>query len=222
MNLEIDNTSVNTIEKSFDRIAESIFYDFEIQVNEAYYRIIDVEFYYFDKNKYEDIFSHKHSAQLSNGIWYFHGSGMDITFGDGENYGGILIRGIAKISNEAERSKNYIEKQIHGPIKVVTEIFSNFKGVLADSCNIFKLSKVIDEKKSTIFVKPKLIIKTSRIGLNKKKETIKNFCDKKLRYVIFPNLQLKNKSEIARDIKLQFAHMSIEEINKELGSKILK
>ncbi len=48
------------------------------------------------------------------GSWYFHKVGQDITFGDGKNYGGILIRGIRdRISGE----------QADGPVKTYHMLF---------------------------------------------------------------------------------------------------
>jgi hypothetical protein len=66
------------------------------------HRIAEVEFY-FRGADHDDPFTHGHAMQVHAGLWYFHrtagayrgGSfkGVDITFGDGNARGGILIRG---------------------------------------------------------------------------------------------------------------------------------
>lgn len=89
------------------------------------YDIVEVEFYYFSQ-EHPDIFTHKHPLQCSFGQWYFHRAGhkwesgykggsykgLDITIGNENVYGGILIRSI--------RAETLIE----GPSKVVDEILS--------------------------------------------------------------------------------------------------
>jgi hypothetical protein len=69
---------------------------------------------------------------------------------------------------------------------------------------------------------PPYIIKTKRLGLNPGKESISGFCPLKLRYAIFPSLKLKNKTQIALDMREQFPEMTIAQINRELGSTFLK
>ena len=63
---------------------------------EYLYRIGEIEFYYYDEENHPDIFCHIAEPQKTKGCWYIHQSGMDITFGDGKNFGGILIRAIVK------------------------------------------------------------------------------------------------------------------------------
>ena len=78
---------------------------------------MEIEIYYYSKG-HPDIFTHSDEIQLKRGCWYFHkkeGSfkGLDITFGDGASYGGILLRAIESLDNSV-----YIE----GPSKLVDEI----------------------------------------------------------------------------------------------------
>jgi|ERR1019366_2387025 hypothetical protein len=220
--LEIDFLSREAILKSFDQIAEKLFKGFQLHVNKSLYRLVDIEFYYFSKNIYEDVYTHKHKDQLQNGKWYFHSSGIDITFGNGINHGGILIRAIAKISSEASKDKYFIEKEIHGPLNVKTEICSNFNGVFEKETNIFQLKEINGKMPNSIMYMPIRIIKTKRIGLNPEKGNSQKFYDEKLRYIIFPHLKLRDKSQIALDMRKQFSEMTNAEINKELGSTFLK
>jgi hypothetical protein len=66
------------------------------------YRLVEVETYY-HSGDHPDPFSHRDPIQLESGRWYFHRTGgvyrsgsfkgLDVTFGDGAAYGGILFRG---------------------------------------------------------------------------------------------------------------------------------
>lgn len=70
-------------------------------------------------------------------------------------------------------------------------------------------------------IEPEHIIKTRRIGLNPDKEIIDKFFSKKHRFVIFPNLKLKNKTHIAFDMKAKYPDLDDAAINKAMGSKFL-
>lgn len=221
--LEIIDTTVESITQSFDQIAKKLFEDYKLIVNDNHYRFIDLEFYYYSSKIFEDIFVHKHEAQLQKGKWYFHGSGIDITFGNGKNHGGILIRAIAKISTESTREKKFIEKEIQGPINVKTEICSKLNGAFDTTPNDFAVYDISRERMGTLMLIPEHIIKTRRIGLNPDKDISneQSFYNGKFRYVIFPHLKLKDKTQIAVDMQSQFPNMTKEEINREFGSKFL-
>lgn len=220
---EIYASSPESIKESFNKVAETIFNDIQLEVNGNYYRFLDIEFYYFAKGVFEDVYAHQHQEQLKMGNWYFHGSGIDITIGDGTNYGGILIRAIAKISGEALKDENFIEKEIHGPLNVKTEIGSKLHDVFNETPNIFQLHDVSSDRMPALMKMPKHIIKTNRIGLSDTKDisTQKEYYNGKFRFVIFPYLKLKDKTQISKDMQAQYPELSVEEINKLLGSKFL-
>jgi len=222
ISLDINQYSLETIWESFNKIASGLFNDYQLQVNESHYRLLDIEFYYFSNSVFEDIYAHKHAAQLQKGKWYFHGSGIDITFGNGTDYGGILIRAIAKISNEGVKEKNFIVKEIHGPLNVKTEICSNLHGVFDDKANVLQLNDVSRDRMAALMKMPLYIIKSKRIGLNSAKDINSYFHSANLRYIIFPALKHKDKSQIARDMQKQFPDMATAEINQALGSRFLK
>ena len=219
--LEINYSSAEAIKSSFTRIAERLFKDYQLQVNSSYYRLLDIEFYYHADSVYEGVYAHKHKAQLECGKWYFHASGIDITFGNGKNYGGILIRAIGKISNKADNSKHFIEKEFHGPITVKTEILSHFHGPFESQQNVLQLLDVSYDRHPALMPEPKYIIKTNRVNLSLSKDSDQNFYGAKLRYVIFPRFKLKNKTQIALDMQQQFPEMTTSEINTQMGSKFL-
>lgn len=221
MNFEINCTTTATIDTSIRTIAERILRDAKLQINNSFYRLIDIEFYYYAEGVHEDVYAHQHVAQLDTGQWYFHGSGIDITFGNGKNFGGILIRAIAKISPDALKSEYFIEKEIHGPLNVKTEVCRNLNGVFDDVPNIFRLIDISQDRHGALMIEPRYIVSTRRIGLNPDREPVDEFFSKKHRYVTFPHLKLKNKTQIAFDMRAAYPLVDTAEINRALGSKFI-
>lgn len=221
--LHINTSSRASVEESFFSIASRLMRDNQLVVNEQRYRLIDMEFYYYAPGRFEDVYAHRHEAQLEMGKWYFHGSGIDITFGDGECHGGILIRAIAKVTGEGKPDHKGIYKQIHGPLNVKTEIFSNIGSAFERKASFLYLENVSMDPMGANMVDNRYVVKTSRIGLNKNNDTSdQSFYQGKYRFVVFPHLKLKNKTQIALDMREQFPEMTIAEINRELGSRFLK
>ena len=225
--LKVDATSKETVEKSFNVIAEKLFNNYQLQVNNNYYRLIDIEFYYLTDDKeneiyniHKDIYTHKHLEQRHSGKWYFHDSGIDITIGNESNhYGGILIRGLSKIYIE-NSDNNLINHQIHGPVKVKSEICEKFNGAFDNSPNFFRLVEITNGS----IDKPLYVIKSQRINLNIQKDIGEmKYWDSKYRYVILLNqyqFKYANKTQIAKDLQEQHK-LTNEQVNKLLGSKFL-
>jgi hypothetical protein len=99
-----DTLTDATAQEWFRRIADELLTHFALVVGGQFHRFAEIEFYYFSKDHHPDPFTHRDPVQLESGRWYFHrthgtyrsGSfkGLDLTFGDGQAHGGILIRGI--------------------------------------------------------------------------------------------------------------------------------
>ena len=101
------------IQSKFHEIAEKLMYNYIIKKGEARYAIVEIEFYY-DSPYHPDIITYPRN--LSAGRWFFHQSGVDLTF-DSEStildkngyvinsreaiFGGILIRGLYDIDTHA-------------------------------------------------------------------------------------------------------------------------
>jgi hypothetical protein len=102
------------IEGQFRKAAEFLLRNCLIRRDENDYQINEVEFYYYSGN-HPDPFTHRHPEQLKMGSWYFHETGQDITFGDGKNYGGILIRGIRDAVTGMDAD---------GPVKTCERLFN--------------------------------------------------------------------------------------------------
>jgi|JI6StandDraft_1071083.scaffolds.fasta_scaffold29885_2 hypothetical protein len=201
---DLQYANEESIIKTYDAIAELILHRGHIKVNQKQFLIREVEFYYFSKNKHEDIFTHgfhnidAKERQLTFAQWYFHPnlSGVDLTIGNNENFGGILIRGI-----------NHDDKLIDGPFNILKTILESFSNnIFSDnSISIFFDDEHIQRKK--------IIVSTKRIGLSNKIETERNaeFINKPYRYLsLEPNLKnntKNNKYEVVLDFKEQYKEL---------------
>lgn len=217
--LNIDTASPETVKESFTKIAEMLFNDYQLQVNDNFYRLIDIEFYYHSLSVHEDVYTHGEDVQSQKGKWYFHNSGIDITIGNGKDHGGILIRAIAKLHGEATYATNYIQKEIHGPINVSDELLKNFNGPFDNKPNIFQLNNISQSETKSKMVAPKLIASSKRIGLKlniKDKDGL--FMNSDYRYVVFwdnHNLKYKNREAIVSSL------LSNKKIEMDFANKIL-
>lgn len=145
----------NEIKIQFRKAAESILRNCMISFNNNKYQISEIEFYYCNEN-HPDPFVHKHGNQKKMGIWYFHGVGQDITFGDETSYGGILIRGI----------KNMVGNEYaDGPIKVFDKLFNESCLRIKDRHH-FKVTASRDE----LIDKDRIIYAFPRVGLQPTKD----------------------------------------------------
>ena len=182
--LTVNFHSQETILASFDNIADKFSRDIQLKVNDAFYRIVDFEFYTYSES-FPDPHTYKHNLQLQANKLYLHASGVDITFGDGINHGGILLRSLVKLYNGSDKSTGFMITQIDGPQKVATEIFSNFNSLNSDGINEIRLIDIEGHNQDSQFLPGKTILKTSRVGLTAKKTDASNFyLNLDLRYII--------------------------------------
>ena len=206
MNFEIKNRKSPF--NDFLNIASSLLNENVLLINENYYRLTSIEFYYFDDYNHPDIYSHKHSMQKTTGQWYFHGSGLDITFGSDDVYGGILVRGIQSLKEK---------KYINWPLMCVQELFSNLGSV--------------DNKESLRFcimpheihpIENQTIHYARRVGLNQTMDKSEKgmFFNGYYRFFINPKETQKDKGAIAIDFLAQ--GRSEAEINELFGYKHFK
>jgi hypothetical protein len=192
LNLE---TNSNDINDDFRRIADDLMNKWVLKIHESTYRVCEIEFY-LSSNTHKDGYTHGHDLQKTSGCWYFHGSGVDITFGINGSYGGILIRALLNIDTDT---------YIYGPLKIITELFSNYRSVYNDSYS-FGIVRSNDIK----YEKP---IAAPRIGLNKTKNP--EMFDKFYRFLIMPREQHAEKTNIESDMKKQnYSEIEIKSIWK--------
>lgn len=214
----INSASPALIIESFNRISKDLFNNYKLQVNDNFYRFLDIEFYYHHENHLDE-YTHKNELQKSSGQWYSHPSGLDITIGGEGAFGGILIRSIGLVSANGKKERYFLEKEVYGPLNVQREIFSNFHGPLLDKPNILRLVRVGDQdRQGGLMIEAPYVVQSSRIGLNPL--TSESFHNSGYRFTIFPNLRHPRKGELAIAMRQQLGWDAIK-INKELGSKFL-
>jgi hypothetical protein len=97
----------------FSKYANKLMNEYCLKVDDKKYNLIEIEFYFYDKENHPDPYIYCNEKQKECGKFYFHGSGMDITFGNGKCYGGILIRSIM----------NEEGQYINGSLKLLEELF---------------------------------------------------------------------------------------------------
>lgn len=183
INLKI---TAETLVRDFDRIANDLMNYWVLAVNETHYRLTEIEFYcksVLPEGPIKDPYTHGHSEQLKSGTWYFHGSGLDLTFGTEGFYGGILIRGIQRISDR---------KHVTGPLNSLTEIMSSL-----GSIELKKIDFGFLEAEGFEF-ELKHLIKAPRVGLNPINDP--NSHQKLFRYLIFPKETNRDKSVIINSL----------------------
>ncbi|MDE6753072.1 MAG: hypothetical protein K2J82_00495 [Muribaculaceae bacterium] len=106
----------------FKEIANLLMNKCVIAKGEKKYEIIEIEFYLFALD-HQDIITYP--RKLSAGQWFFHQSGVDLTFESSDNqFGGILIRGIKPLGTKNEG--DYHPELILGPQKCVDELWDTF------------------------------------------------------------------------------------------------
>jgi hypothetical protein len=217
--LQVNFESQESILNSFDSIADKLSKDITLNINGTFYRLVDFEFYCYSEN-HPDHFTHKHDLQLQNAKLYVHGSGVDITFGDGVNYCGILIRSIVKLYKGSGQDTGFMKIQYDGPWAVVTELFSNLNPLDSGEPNKIEFNDIDGRNQDAQFYPAKTIIKTKRVGLasnpNDKNDYFKNL---QLRYIaILPYFKQSKKGfEGILDEKVKNGEMTKDDANDILG-----
>jgi hypothetical protein len=160
------------VQNEFQRIATSLMNEYVLIANKSKYRLAEIEFYMYEKGKHEDTFIHANVLddkkpniakilQSKMAKWYYHYSGIDITFGNieenGSRFGGILLRGLIEVGGEPT-------PDLIGPLKIKNTLLNQYSGI-DDTCNFLK----IVEYKDLTFSKP---IACVRFGLGKTGEEL--------------------------------------------------
>lgn len=184
--MEIDFTiNDDKIEDNFQRIANDLLNNWVLKVEDALFRIAEIEFYYKSEN-HIDSYIHGHELQRQKGKWYFHGSGIDITFGNEKSFGGILIRAMVNI-----QSNEYF----YGPLVCVQELFRNFPAIFNTGINF----GLIPAKNGQLSFEK--LIQAPRVGL--KPENNLEMWNKYYRFLIMPKQKHADKTKIFEAMKSQ-------------------
>lgn len=199
--MEIDLTiDKGNISGSFERIAKELLNSWVIASGNSFYRICEIEFYFKTKD-HEDPYSHGHELQKSSGKWYLHPSGMDITFGNPECYGGILIRALDNLTLPIDHSKRYT----YGPLNCLQELFQNLNSVYKQD---YTLGIVYADEGKIEYEDP---IAAPRVGLNPNKNP--EMFDQNYRFLVLPKKKHADKTLI-------FEAMIRQGLPKEKADKI--
>ena len=219
--LKVNFESRESILNDIERISNKFSNDINIKINNTFYRIVDFEFYIFSDN-FPDPQTHKKKQQLENGKFYLHSSGIDITFGDGLNYGGILIRGVVKMFDGANQEDGFSKEQFDGPQIVATELFFNLNNVIDGLANTISLIDIDGHNQDASFYQGKYILKTKRVGLYPKLEDSEGYyMNIPLRYVIVLNPKFKFKQKIKGIENLLLENIENGSLTKEDANEIL-
>ena len=195
--------SINTqdIKGSFEKISEDIMNSWVLISGYNKYRICEIEFYFNATGIHDDNYTHSHELQKTSGKWYLHPSGIDITFGNAECYGGILIRALDNLTLTKEDPKRYT----YGPLNCLQEIFRNLDSAYKHDYT-FGLEETIADLIE--FEKP---IAAPRVGLNKIRN--EEMYDKLYRFLVLPKKKHAEKTKIVNAmIKQGFSEEKANEI----------
>ena len=129
------NSTQKEIKELFNVIANKLFRNYHIVKGGNTYDFLEIEFYFYSPN-HRDLITYPRNGRKP-GMWFFHMSGVDITFGTNDKegdhplmYGGILIRSIVKTQSDGSAMSEYI----CGPMKCVDELFDYIYAFDGDIC----------------------------------------------------------------------------------------
>ena len=203
--------NLDELEQHFNKAANMLLNNAILHIDGSKYRLTEIEFYFYKQAFHEDPYIHRHQLQLLAGTWYFHGSGLDITFGDGVNYGGILIRGMQCLNSDES-------KFINGPLNVVTEIFKCL-GKISVKDHVILLEE-------TNTLPGQEVVRSTRVGLKRNHDA--GFSNKYYRYITFvfdKDNNYAEKTKVAHamlDKRMQNKEYSAEFINENFRWAIIK
>jgi hypothetical protein len=165
------------VDKYIKHIAEYLFHQNLLLINNDVYNFTELEFYFYS-NYHKDEYCHIKDIKENNyktGDLRFHYSGIDLViYVKNQFVCGVLIRGIKNCKTE---------QCINGPLRVLTTVCNNLNNLCASGENILKLQKL-----NSVFT-PK-IANIVRYGLNKK---YSKFANKKYRYILIDIIEESNK-----------------------------
>lgn len=182
---QLDFRNENSLKESINLLANKIALKGLLEINSNKYRITDFEFYINSHTAdIQDPHTYNHDLQRKTAKLYDHKSGLDITFGDGDNAVGVLIRGIAKLEtlDINSPSKYFISAYFDGPHKARTEIISNIK---FNENNTLEFNDEYTEMDTYLKSHGIEVISTKRVNLTPKATDVKGkYIYEPLRYVV--------------------------------------
>ncbi len=203
MNFFEQNLNSDNVASWFDEIASQLLNEITFSIAGKNHRLSEIEFYY-KNDLHRDPFTHCDRLQLTTEKWYFHrfgkayrgGSfkGLDITFGDNNSFGGILIRSIETPEGEI----------IDGPCLCVNYILEKTGFASVAELDLFLDRRNIWENNCPIFLKRQElknlpILNCARVGLSlKKAKNENNIADNMTQYLTLPYRYLNRPRKIRK------------------------
>ena len=186
----------------FDRLAAYMLYGCRLLVNGRPHRLIEVEVYYHGPG-HADPFVHCHPLQREPGRWYFHrtkgayrgGSfkGVDLTFGDGTAYGGMLLRGLETPDGAIVDGPSLLVDTLLATTGVAT--IAEFDRAMAGRC-VWDVDRLLCLQSLPATQQP-VILQTARVGLTlqqaKPGDEHERYLLKRYRYLSEPRRTAKGK-----------------------------
>jgi hypothetical protein len=219
-----DDPGEDAIDAWFGRIGRRLLTGARLVVADQAYRFVEVEFYY-HADGHPDPFTHRDPLQQACGRWYFHrtrgtyrgGSfkGLDLTFGDGRAFGGVLIRGL-----EAPDGK-----LIDGPCLCVDHLLVRTRKGDVAALDAAIAGRGAWDPESPLYLRweetaeEREVYRSARVGLSLKRGVASpeppRFVLRPYRFLIEPARTAKGKALLV--LALHARGMSAEEIRKVTG-----
>ena len=144
--IEKSNGDIKRLQCLFYKISRDIMKNYVLQINDLKIELKELEFYLFDCEKHPDIYVHQNNIQKNtSNFLYVHDSwgnygGIDLTFGNGKYYGGILIRGI-KLDNKYISGISVVKQYIINELGIAVESYSSLQKYFEKIKNKVSLTK---------------------------------------------------------------------------------
>jgi hypothetical protein len=135
---DLGDVSADGLGRRFDEIAKVLFQACHIQKGVDTYDFLEIEFYYYTE-EHKDVITYPRTS--GGGKWFFHRSGVDITFESRheKSYGGVLIRSLLKNGKDV----------IAGPLKCKWNLFDTIDafGAAGEDIPLIKEKKEFEAKR---------------------------------------------------------------------------
>lgn len=209
----------------FDAIASCLLNEHHLIVGGEAHRLAEIEFYYY-ASIHPDPFAHRDPIQHHTGRWYFHRShgvyrggsfkGVDLAFGDGEAFGGVLFRSVETADGTL----------IVGPSLLVDHLLAR-----SAAGDVASLDRVIGERLAWDGASPLVLVpspqpcasqvfRTARVGLtlrrSKKRDAGVHYIVRNYRYLTEPRRIGKGKPHMV--VALHMQGIAADEIARLTGS----
>jgi hypothetical protein len=216
--------SPGVVETWFDAIADKLLNGVHLRAGGQRHRLVEIEFY-LRAVEHPDPFTHGEPLQLQCGRWYFHRTGgvyrggsfkgLDLTFGDGTIYGGVLFRGLETPNGSL----------IDGPSLLVDYLLKQAKAATVRVLDSMIAARFAWDASNPLFLedaeppRTQPLFRSARVGLSLKnarnKPEATRFILRPYRYLTEPRKTAKGK--LLMVLALHARGAGVEEIHQATG-----